>query len=184
MGCQSEVTIGSNLTFSITTHDPDTGVLTDADAAPTYRVYEDETGAAILNGTMTILDNANTTGFYTELIACTLGNGFENNKSYNIYIEAVVDGDTGGISYGFRAMTAPNDPTAAAVSAAVWAAVMEGGHTFADAMRIVLAVLAGESTGGGTATISFRDVADAMNRVQATVDANGNRTAIGTLDGT
>ena len=102
MGCQSEVEIGKNLTFSICTHDPDTGVLTDADAAPTYRIYEDETAAAILNGTMAILDNVNTTGFYTELVACTAANGFEDDRSYTIYIAATVDSDTGGISYGFR----------------------------------------------------------------------------------
>jgi hypothetical protein len=79
-------------------------VLTDADFLPTWRVYEDETGAALLNGTMTILDNANTTGFYSELIACTAANGFEVNRSYNLYIEATVDGDTGGISYGFTVL--------------------------------------------------------------------------------
>ena len=104
MGCQSEVEIGSNLTFSICCHDPDTGVLTDADAAPEYRVYEDETAAPILTGTMTVLDDVNTVGFYTELIACTAGNGFEANKSYTIYITATVDSDTGGICYGFRAV--------------------------------------------------------------------------------
>jgi len=105
MGCQATVDIGDNLTFSICTHDPDTGVLTDADAAPVYRVYEDETAVAILTGTMTILDTVNTTGFYTELIACTAANGFEDGKSYTIYIAATVDGDTGGICYGFRAQT-------------------------------------------------------------------------------
>ncbi len=106
MGCQTEVSIGENLVFSICCHDPDTGILTDADAAPAWRLYEDETGAAILTGTMAVLDNLNTTGFYTEIIACTVANGFENNKSYTVYIEATVDGDTGGISYGFRAMEA------------------------------------------------------------------------------
>jgi len=105
MGCQSEVTVGDNLTFSICTHDPDTGVLTDADSAPTYRVYEDETATPLLTGTMTKLDDANTTGFYTELIACTVANGFENGKTYTIYIAATVDSDTGGICYGFKAAT-------------------------------------------------------------------------------
>ena len=103
MGCPTGVKIGDNLVFSITTHDPDTGAITDADSAPTYRVYEDETDTAILTGTMAKLDDANTVGFYTELIECTAGNGFENGKSYTIYIEATVDGDTGGISYGFKA---------------------------------------------------------------------------------
>lgn len=102
MGCQTSVILGNNLTFTITTHDPDTGVLTDADAAPAYRVYEDETAGAILNGTMATLDAGNTTGFYSEQIACTTGNGFEVGKSYNVYIEATVDTDTGGISYGFE----------------------------------------------------------------------------------
>ena len=106
MGCPSEVEIGDNLVFSITTHDPDTGVLTDADAVPSYRVYEDETGTAILTGNMAKLDDANTTGFYTETITCSAANGFENGKTYSVYIEATVDGDTGGICYGFKAETA------------------------------------------------------------------------------
>lgn len=93
--------LGNNLIFSICTHDPDTGILTDADSDPTYRVYEDETAAAILTGTMAVLDTGNTTGFYTEQIACTTANGFETGKSYTIYIEATVDGDKGGIAYGF-----------------------------------------------------------------------------------
>ena len=101
MGCQSAVNIGDNLTFSVCTHDPDTGVLTDADSLPSYRIYEDETEAAILTGNMSKLDDANTTGFYTELIACTEGNGFEVGKSYTIYVEATVDSDTGGIAYSF-----------------------------------------------------------------------------------
>jgi len=103
MGCPSEVEIGDNLVFSVCTHDPDTGVLTDADGAPAYRIYEDETDPPILTGTMAKLDDDDTTGFYTELIACTSGNGFENGKSYNIYIVATVDGDQGGVSFGFKA---------------------------------------------------------------------------------
>ena len=102
MGCQTQVALGQSLTFTITTHDPDTGVLTDADSAPAYRVYEEETSTAILTGSMAKLDDTNTTGFYSEKIDCTAANGFETNKSYNIYITATVDSDTGGISYGFR----------------------------------------------------------------------------------
>jgi len=102
MGCPSECVLGDNLTFSICTHDPDTGILTDADSAPAYRIYEDETATPILTGTMDKLDDANTTGFYTEQIACTAANGFEAGKTYTIYIEATVDSDTGGIAYSFQ----------------------------------------------------------------------------------
>jgi hypothetical protein len=105
MGCPSEVVIGDNLVFSVCTHDPTTGVLTDADDVPAYRVYEDETATPILTGSMAKLDDVNTTGFYTESIACTAANGFEDGKSYALYITAAVGGDTGGVSYVFKAVT-------------------------------------------------------------------------------
>jgi len=104
MGCPAEVTIGDNLVFSVCTHDPDTGVLTDASAVPSYRIYEDETAVPILTGNMAKLDDVNTTGFYTEMIACTAANGFEHGKTYTVYIEATVDLDTGGISFSFKAV--------------------------------------------------------------------------------
>ncbi len=61
--------------------------------------------------------------------------------------------------------------------------LLEGAHTVGDGLRIMLAALAGKSTGGGTFTNRFRDVADGKNRIDATVDANGDRLAI-TIDGT
>ena len=106
MGCPDEIVLSGNLVFSITTHDPDTGVLTDADSAPSYRIYEDETAVAMATGTMAKLDDTNTTGFYTELLACTTGNGYAINKNYTVYIQATVDGDTGGIAFVFRVVAA------------------------------------------------------------------------------
>lgn len=60
--------------------------------------------------------------------------------------------------------------------------VVEGTLTLRQAVRLFLSALAGKSAGGGTTTITFRDKADSKNRISATVDADGNRTAI-TLDG-
>lgn len=56
--------------------------------------------------------------------------------------------------------------------------VIEGTITLRQATRLLIGVLAGKSSGGGTATLKFRDSGDAKDRVTATVDANGNRTAI------
>lgn len=64
------------------------------------------------------------------------------------------------------------------------ARVVEGANTLGDAIRLMLSVLTGKSSGGGGATIVFRDLADSKNRISATVDGNGNRTAVGTRDGT
>lgn len=59
---------------------------------------------------------------------------------------------------------------------------IETGITFQEALRIVLAALAGEISGAGTNTITIRDVNDTKDRITATVDASGNRTAV-TVDG-
>ena len=61
--------------------------------------------------------------------------------------------------------------------------VLEGTLTVRQAIRIILAAAAGKSTGGGTSTIRFRDLADSKDRIVATVDSDGNRTDV-TLDGT
>jgi hypothetical protein len=74
----------------------------------------------------------------------------------------------------------------AAIEAAVvddfWDEPMEGALTAREQMNINTAALAGKSSGGGTATIKFRDQADSKDRITATVTAEGDRTAV-TADG-
>lgn len=60
---------------------------------------------------------------------------------------------------------------------------VETGYTVRQAMRIILAALAGKLSGAAGTTVSIRDVGDTKDRVVALVDADGNRTAV-TLDGT
>ena len=54
--------------------------------------------------------------------------------------------------------------------------------TLRGAIKLILSVLTGKSSGGGTTTAVFRDINDAKNRISATVDEDGNRTAVGTRD--
>ncbi len=105
MGCQTEVEVGANLTFTVAAHNQGTGALADADSVPDYRIYEDETGTPILTGSMALLDDAGTLGFYSELISASTGNGFEAGKSYSIYTTIVVAGVTYAVTYGLRAVT-------------------------------------------------------------------------------
>jgi hypothetical protein len=154
MGCPTSTNIGENLVFSICTHDPETGILTDADAAPTYRIYEDETATPILTGTMAKLDDGNTVGFYTESIACTAANGFEDGKTYTVYIEATVDGNTGGIAYGFKAMTP------------VWSA---SARTLTQTAAQVTAIVTGDDITvmrGDTITIALTGLGDISDRTK------------------
>jgi hypothetical protein len=56
---------------------------------------------------------------------------------------------------------------------------IETGVTPRQAMKLQLAAMGGKISGGGTTTITIRNaVADSKNRIIATVDANGNRSAI------
>lgn len=56
---------------------------------------------------------------------------------------------------------------------------IETGLTFRNALRAMAAALAGKISGGATTTITIRNaVADSKNRIIATVDSNGNRSAI------
>lgn len=56
--------------------------------------------------------------------------------------------------------------------------VIEGSTTLRQALRLILSVAVGKSAGGGGSTITFRDLADSKNRISATVDGDGNRTAV------
>jgi hypothetical protein len=59
---------------------------------------------------------------------------------------------------------------------------VETGVTPRQGLRLMLAALAGKLSGAATATVSIRDTGDSKDRIVATVDADGNRTAV-TLDG-
>ena len=102
MSVQAEVEIGKNLTFYFLAKTPATDVIADADAAPAYRIYEEETGTPILTGSMAKLDDAGTLGFYSEQIAATAANGFERGKSYAIHIAAAISAAAIGEAVSFR----------------------------------------------------------------------------------
>lgn len=89
MGCPDYAILTENLTFTIQSYD-NTGAPVDTDALPTFSVYEDETGTAIITGTMAKLNDAGTTGFYSEQLAITAANGYERYKTYTIRISAAV----------------------------------------------------------------------------------------------
>lgn len=55
---------------------------------------------------------------------------------------------------------------------------IETGFTVRQGMRLLLAVLAGKAIGMSGTAVTFRDMADTKDRIQATVDAFGNRSAI------
>lgn len=60
---------------------------------------------------------------------------------------------------------------------------VETSYTLRQALRLILSAAAAKLSGAATTSITIRDVNDSKNRIAATVDASGNRTAV-TLDAT
>jgi hypothetical protein len=61
---------------------------------------------------------------------------------------------------------------------AVWDKISESTQTHGDQIKNMRAALAGKASGGGTATIKFRDSADTIDRLTFTATTEGNRTAV------
>jgi hypothetical protein len=57
---------------------------------------------------------------------------------------------------------------------------VEGGETLRQAVRLIRAAAVGKLSGAATTEITIRDAADTKARITATVDSNGNRSAVTT----
>lgn len=55
---------------------------------------------------------------------------------------------------------------------------IETGYSMRESLRLILSALSGKLSGASTTTISIRDINDTVDRIIATVDANGNRSSI------
>ncbi|CAB4137002.1 hypothetical protein UFOVP313_46 [uncultured Caudovirales phage] len=55
---------------------------------------------------------------------------------------------------------------------------VESDRTVREALRLILAAVAGKVSGAGSSTITIRDSSDTKNRITASVDSQGNRTSI------
>lgn len=88
---------GETLYFYANTHRFDTGVATDADSPPAYRVYRMEDGTPVVTGSMALLDSVNTAGFYSEAVSLA---GYDPGE-YACYISATVNAIVGTKSFPF-----------------------------------------------------------------------------------
>ena len=136
----------------------------------------------------------------TELVTLALKGGTDNQygsgDTYHVidFVSCSVTGgdlfavDSAGspiapilYTFGTGPLTIEQDtsPAAAPVQPAT---ILEGTLTWEEAQRIILAATAGKLSGAATTNVKIRDTADSKDRIDATVDADGNRTAV-TLDG-
>ena len=64
----------------------------------------------------------------------------------------------------------------------VWQNVIEGSMTAEQMMRVLISAMAGKASGLEGTNAKYRDLNDAKDRIDATVDEHGNRSSV-TLDG-
>lgn len=137
-----------------------------------------------LLGTVTSLTNAPTAGDFTATMKTSLNaatpavtvsdkTGFSLTSGYDPAKTAAQAGDAMTLTSGER-----NSVADALLDRA---AGVETNRTPRQALRLMLATLAGKLSGAAGTTVTIRDTNDTVNRVVATVDADGNRSAV-TLD--
>lgn len=170
----------------------------DTTAADNAESFFDGTGYAGTNNviplvtvttTATNLTNAATAGDFTATMKTSLNastpasiTGAVGSVTGNV--GGNVTGSVGSVVAGVT-VTTNNDKTGYALSASgvdgVWDEVMEGSVTARQSMRLANSANGGILAGAATTTVTIRDLADTKDRVTASVDGDGNRTAV-TLD--
>lgn len=75
--------------FDVCTHVASTGAVSDADSAPTFSVYEEDTDTAIL-GPTSMTKRTSLTGNYRGNFTTSAANGFEAGKWYSVIVSATV----------------------------------------------------------------------------------------------
>lgn len=149
------------------------------------------TGALLVSGTATITGLATvTSNAFAALAAAATITGTATPTAAITAIGWGVTSITGvatftGTRYATGELEASITPftelSPQSLASAVWAELLESGYSAGDIMRVMSSALAGEVSGAGTATVTIRDIADTTNRIVASVDGTGNRTAV-TLD--
>lgn len=111
-----------------------------------------------------------------------------NQQHASNHVILITSQNGSGTGYCVR-MDSAGDPIGTLKSNAAWqhtldiSAGIESSWTVRQGLRIMLAALAGKASGLDTGSPAYRDMADSKDRISATTDADGNRSAV-TLDAT
>ena len=153
----------------VTTHKFSTGAAF-APTVLTYSIYEDgsTTGLAEDVDMTPASPFDGVVGFYLARPQLTAAAGFEKGKNYTVLVKATVDSVAAITSHTFQIEA----------ESSVLLNIVEGTYTLKDAIRLIMSKTMGKVSGGGTSEITFRSTGDDVDRIVATVDANGNRTVV------
>jgi hypothetical protein len=175
---------GTSGTYGLAVED----VLADTSAFDTAGEYAD----AIWNAATATYGSAGTYGLAVEDIDTNTTSILTDTAAYDTDAEyaaaiwgASLSSYTTDGTFGGDFVDADDSATAQDIADAVWASVIDsddGSLTAEEIQRMLAAFVGGETTGGGTGTVTFYRAVDTDQDETAcivmTVDSNGNRTAV------
>lgn len=165
--------VGDNLNATITsrmaTYTQPTGFLAATFPAGTVANTTNITAGTIT--TVTNLTNAPTSGDFTNTMKTSIGTAVAASAVASVTAPVTVG--TNNDKTGYRLSATGVDD--------LHDEVVEGSYTLRQYMRLFAAALLGKASGLETTNAIYRDTGDSVNRIDATVDVDGNRTAV-TLD--
>lgn len=150
-------------TFSLQWYGPAAGAMTQTSAA---------SGALTLSGVASAAMSAS--GAVTGFMKAT------RLRNSPLYGTAAASGVVGPMRARARMSMhgKVNELTQDDVAGAVLDAPIDGAITLRQLLRLIGAASAGKVSGAAGTTVTIRDLNDTKDRIVATVDANGNRTAV------
>jgi hypothetical protein len=165
---------------------PNTGSIPVTLTGGVISVYKSNSTAQSTSGVTLTVDFDGLTGMHNVRIDTSSdGTFYSAGADFQIVITAgAVGGPTvvgtvvGEFSISNRTASAAEDVNANADALLDRADGIESGWTPRQALRVVLAALAGKLSGAATNTATIRNVDDTKTRITATVDADGNRSAV------
>jgi hypothetical protein len=153
--------------------------------SPIVSVYKSNSAAQSISGVTLTVNFDSITGMNHLRIDTSADGTFYAQGDFQVVItQGTVGGNTvagfvvAEFSISNRTSSAAQDANANADALLDRANGIETGWTLRQALRIVLAALGGKLSGAATNTALIRDVTDAKTRITATVDADGNRSAV------
>ena len=102
----------------------------------------------------------------------------DTNTAGSIGIAGIPDTAITDNSNGSSVLTVGVFPSAGTNALAVWDNMLTSGYTAEELLDLIACVNAAKLSGADTTTISIRNLADTKDRVVATVDNDGNRSAV------
>lgn len=164
------------LRVHIQTSSVTTGAATDADAAPTWRVYEDDTATPVTTGSFSTLNSQ--TGFYVANITLAASIGYEVGRQYAIRTQATVGGVIGADVHSFQIQSEVRLAAGAITAGTITAGALQG-FTLGSVAGTVGSVAAAVTVGSTAASAIASSVSVNATAVAAIADAVWAETAAG-----